>query len=96
MAALAIAAPARGLVRPSLLPAAISAASPVTSSRLADARHAFDRRFVEAALARASGNRTRAATQLGVSRQGLLKLIERLGLGVSDERDIGPPPITNA
>ena len=36
--------------------------------------------FVEVALARAGGNRTRAAAHLGVTRQGLLKLIARLGL----------------
>jgi DNA-binding transcriptional LysR family regulator len=35
---------------------------------------------VEVALARSGGSRTRAAAQLGVTRQGLLKLIARLGL----------------
>jgi DNA-binding NtrC family response regulator/tetratricopeptide (TPR) repeat protein len=81
MAALAVAAPARGLVRPSLLPPAITGAACVTSRRLSEARAQFERRCVEVALARASGNRTRAAAELGLSRQGLLKTMARLGLG---------------
>ena len=81
MAALAVAAPARGRVRPSLLPAAITGCASVTSRRLADARAQFERRCVEVALARADGSRTRAAAELGLSRQGLLKTISRLGLG---------------
>jgi transcriptional regulator with PAS, ATPase and Fis domain len=81
MAALAVAAPARGMVRPSLLPTAITGATSVTGARLADARRQFERRFVEVALARSGGSRTRAAAQLGITRQGLLKLIARLGLG---------------
>lgn len=79
MAALAVAAPARGTVRPHLLPAAIAGATQIRSGRLDDARQQFDRRFVEAALARAGGNRTRAARELGVSRQGLLKIVGRVG-----------------
>ena len=79
MAALAVAAPGRGSVRPHLLPAAIVGATPVRAVRLSDARLAFDRRFVEAALARAGGNRTRAARELGLSRQGLLKMLARMG-----------------
>ena len=80
MAALAVAAPGRGSVRTSLLPAAITGAARVTSCRLADARAEFERRCVEVALARAGGSRTRAATALGLSRQGLLKTMARLGL----------------
>jgi transcriptional regulator with PAS, ATPase and Fis domain len=78
IAALAVAAPRRGRVTADLLPAAISGAMPICSSRLAEARDQFERRFVEAALARAGGNRARAARALGLSRQGLLKLMERL------------------
>jgi transcriptional regulator with PAS, ATPase and Fis domain len=85
IAALAVAAPARGLVRPSLLPPAITGAASVTSRRLSDARAQFERRCVEVALARASGNRTRAAAELGLSRQGLLKTMARLGLEVRAE-----------
>ena len=80
MSALAVAAPARGQVRASLLPHAITGVAVVTSTRLADARQQFERRFVEAALARAGGRRTRAARELGLSRQGLLKIIARLGV----------------
>ena len=80
LAALAVAAPARGRVRASLLPAAISGATAVSSRTLAEARRQFDRRFIEAALARAAGSRTRVAVELGLSRQGLLKTMARLGL----------------
>ena len=80
MAALAVAAPARGLVRPSLLPPAMTGSISVTSGRLVEARKQFERRFIEVALARAGGSRTKAAAQIGVSRQGLLKLMARVGL----------------
>jgi DNA-binding NtrC family response regulator/tetratricopeptide (TPR) repeat protein len=80
IAALAVAAPPRGWVRPSLLPSTIGAATTVTAARLADARAQFERRFVEVALAGAGGNRARAARTLGLSRQGLLKTLLRLGL----------------
>jgi transcriptional regulator with PAS, ATPase and Fis domain len=80
VAALAVAAPARGQVRPGLLPAIVTGVTAVTSGRLATARAQWERRFVEVALARAGGSRTRAARDLGLSRQGLLKLLGRLGL----------------
>jgi len=41
---------------------------------------ALERREIESALQRHQGNRTRAAEQLGLSRQGLLKKMERHGL----------------
>ncbi len=81
IAALSVGAPSRGLVRPTLLPPAVTGSVSVSSARLQDAREQFERRFVEVALARAGGSRTRAAAQLGISRQGLLKLIVRLGIG---------------
>jgi DNA-binding NtrC family response regulator len=80
MAALAVAAPVRGHVRARLLPAAITGAAQVTFTRLAEARAQFERRAIESALARAAGSRTRAARELGLSRQGLLKMMERLGV----------------
>ena len=80
MAALAVAAPVRGAVRASLLPAAVTGSASVTPGRLADTRAQFERRCVEVALARAGGSRTRAAAELGLSRQGLLKTMARLGL----------------
>lgn len=80
MAALAVAAPAHGEVGPDLLPAAIRRAAEEHRPTLAEARRAFDRAFVRAALVRAGGRRSRAARELGVSRQGLAKLVVRLGL----------------
>jgi ActR/RegA family two-component response regulator len=64
-------------VRAALLPAIITGVSAVTSARLSAARLQWERRFVEVALARAGGNRSRAARDLGLTRQGLLKLLER-------------------
>ncbi len=87
MAALAVAAPARGRVSASLLPPAISRAAVVTTVRLADARVQFERRCVEMALARAGGSRTRAAAELGLTRQGLLKTMARLGIDASNVRN---------
>jgi transcriptional regulator with PAS, ATPase and Fis domain len=84
LAALAVAAPARGRVRATLLPAAISGATAVSSHTLTEARAQFERRFIEAALARAAGSRTRAAAALGLSRQGLLKTMARLGITATD------------
>jgi DNA-binding NtrC family response regulator len=80
IAALAVAAPAQGQVRPSLLPHVISGAASASVTTFADARAQFERRFIEMALARAAGKRARAARELGLSRQGLLKMMARLGL----------------
>jgi len=80
MASLAVASPARGRVSSTLLPPAITGGTAVTAVRLADARAQFERRCIEVALARAGGNRTRAAAGLGLSRQGLLKTMARLGI----------------
>jgi DNA-binding NtrC family response regulator/tetratricopeptide (TPR) repeat protein len=83
MAALAVAAPARGQVRPSLLPATVASGAVSVSPRFVEARTAFERRFVEMALARAGGSRARAAREIGISRQGFIKLMVRLGIGTS-------------
>lgn len=80
VASLAVAAPSRGWVRPAALPSIVGAATTVSSGRLAEARLQFERRFVEVALARAGGNRAQAARSLGLSRQGLLKILSRVGL----------------
>jgi transcriptional regulator with PAS, ATPase and Fis domain len=81
IAALAVVAPRRGIVGPSSLPAVIARAARVcTATRLEDARLMFERRYVAAALARAAGQTTRAAKELGISRQGLAKLMKRVGL----------------
>ncbi len=44
------------------------------------ARHDFERQFVSRTLARCGGRQTMAARQLGISRQGLAKLLRRLEL----------------
>ncbi len=81
MAVLAVRAPRRGAVGPDALPEpprwSKARAEPAT---LAAARRAFEREFVRAALARAAGRRGRAARELGMSRQGLAKLLVRLDL----------------
>jgi transcriptional regulator with GAF, ATPase, and Fis domain len=87
MAALAVAAPVRGQVRPSLLPGVITGAALVRATRLTEARAQFERRFIEVALARAGGRRARAARELGLSRQGLLKMLARLGIGARSGDD---------
>ncbi len=79
MAALAVRVPRRGIVTPSALPwGAVDDAAGI--ARLDAARRAFDARFVQAALVRAGGHRGRAARELGLSRQGLGKLLARLGI----------------
>ena len=84
LAALAVQAPASGRVGPGRLPEAIVGASPARIGEaitLAEARRRFEAGFVRATLARAGGRRAEAALSLGVSRQGLAKLIARLEIG---------------
>jgi len=78
MASLAVRSPRRGAVLPDALPPPFSAAPSPASSRLVDARRTFEEQFVRAALVRTGGHRGRAASELGISRQGLTKLISRL------------------
>jgi transcriptional regulator with PAS, ATPase and Fis domain len=95
MAALAVEAPIRGQVRSALLPAIITGVTTVTAARLSTARLQWERRFVEVALARAGGNRSRAARDLGLTRQGLLKLLDRHGKAEpASETDPTPVPTT--
>jgi len=83
LAALAVAAPRRGVVGASQLPPAIArVAEPEAHESLESARLKFEQRFVRDALARAAGHRGRAAAALGLSRQGLAKLMQRLHLDV--------------
>jgi DNA-binding NtrC family response regulator len=79
MAALAVSAPRRGSVGPDRLPAAIGRSTEIVASATLDqARLAFEQRFVRATLARTGGRRSRAASELGLSRQGFSKLLRRL------------------
>ena len=80
IAALAVHAPRRGRVPPSLLPAHVARTAAAGATTFEAAREEFERRFVAAELARAGGHRTRAARALGVTRQGLAKMIRRLGI----------------
>jgi two-component system, NtrC family, nitrogen regulation response regulator GlnG len=78
---LAVHAPKRGRVSANLLPghfAASGAAGAAATNTFEAAREEFERRFVRAALAQAGGQRQVAARALGMSRQGLAKMIRRL------------------
>ena len=48
--------------------------------RFFEARAEFEKRFLREALARSNYNRSRAAAEVGLTRQGLLKLLKRHGL----------------
>jgi DNA-binding NtrC family response regulator len=76
-----VATPHDGLVVASALPAHVArAAATEARSTLAAARRQFEERYVRAALARAGGRTSTAARDLGLSRQGLTKLLGRLGI----------------
>lgn len=80
LAALAVRVPRRGVVSPAALPSMFHGHQAERSWRLDSARRTFETAFVRAALTRSGGHRMRAAQDLGVTRQGLAKLIARLGL----------------
>jgi transcriptional regulator with PAS, ATPase and Fis domain len=81
LAALVVNVRPRGVVGASQLPAGIARAGQLESCEsLESARLKFDERFVRAALAREAGHRGRTAAALGISRQGLAKLMQRLHL----------------
>jgi DNA-binding NtrC family response regulator len=80
LAALAVRTPRRGVVHPSALPPSFDGVEAEPGSHLDAARRTFDTQFIRAALARTGGQRARAAQELGVTRQGLTKLMNRLGL----------------
>ena len=74
---IAVHAPRRGRVSVAMLPAQL-ASGPMATGSFEAAREEFERRFVRAALAQAGGHRQAAARALGVSRQGLSKMLRRL------------------
>ncbi len=80
LASLAVRGPRRGVVLPSALPVTMGVERCEDTWRLGAARRTFDEHFVRAALVRTGGHRARAAQELGVSRQGLTKLMARLGI----------------
>jgi transcriptional regulator with GAF, ATPase, and Fis domain len=81
MAWMAVHSPGRGRVSAAALPRHVAqTSSPEAETSFEAARTDFERRFIKAALATADGQRARAAQALGVTRQGLAKMIRRLGL----------------
>jgi two-component system response regulator HydG len=84
IASIAVHSPRRGRVTPALLPFHIARATPAADATFEAARFEFERRFVAAALARAGGRRNGAARALGVSRQGLAKMMRRLRIEGTD------------
>ena len=80
LAALAVRTPRRGVVPASALPSCFGEGAPGEQWSLDEARRTFEHRFVRAALVRTGGHRGRAAAELGVTRQGLAKLMARLGI----------------
>jgi DNA-binding NtrC family response regulator/tetratricopeptide (TPR) repeat protein len=82
---IAVHGPRRGRIGASGLPAQLARASaPLTGRSFEAAREDFERRFVRAALAQAGGQRAKAAKALGLSRQGLAKMLRRLGITPDD------------
>ena len=77
---MAVHAPRRGRVGTARLPAQLAGSMPATGSSFEAAREEFERRYVRAALAQAGGHRVLAARAMGVSRQGLAKMMRRLGI----------------
>jgi DNA-binding NtrC family response regulator/tetratricopeptide (TPR) repeat protein len=80
IASLAVHGPRRGRLSASLLPAHVARGASQGTGGFDEAKQDFERRFIRAALARAGGRKSTAAAQLGVSRQGLAKIIKRLDL----------------
>jgi two-component system, NtrC family, response regulator AtoC len=77
---IAVHSPARGRVGVTGLPAHVAHASMPKGGTFDAARLEFERRFVRAALATANNQRAAAAEALGMSRQGLVKMLKRLGI----------------
>jgi transcriptional regulator with AAA-type ATPase domain len=77
---IAVHSPRRGRVGASALPAHVAQSTTGPHISFEAARQDFERRFVRAALAGANGQRARAAEVLGVTRQGLAKMMKRLSI----------------
>ena len=86
IARLAVFAPRRGAVCPSTLPLSIREQAQPRPVTLAEARRRFEQRFVTAALHRSGGRPTVTARELGISRQGLAKLLARLAIETPEMR----------
>jgi DNA-binding NtrC family response regulator len=86
LASLAVRSPKRGSVPPDALPPPIGSSPPLEAWRLDDARRAFEEHFVRAALVRTGGHRARTAQELGLTRQGLAKILVRLRISDANEK----------
>jgi DNA-binding NtrC family response regulator len=85
VAGLVVAAPARGRVTERHVRQVLAMAAPGDEAvSLEAARQLAERRAVTSALARHGGRRAAAASELGISRQGLTKALRRLGLSGLD------------
>lgn len=62
------------------LPEYVKPANIVKTGKLKEAELDFRRRFIKEALARYNGNYTRASKELGISRQRLHQLADKLGI----------------
>ena len=80
LAALAVGAGKRGSVGAGNLPALIAGGAARTAITLEQARAVFEATYVRAALARNGNRRGDAARELGLTRQGLAKLLARLSI----------------
>ena len=89
LASLVVRSPKRGVIPPSALPGHFGPVPSAAGFRLDTARRRFDRSFIQAALVRAVGHRRRAAEELGVSRQGLAKLMDRLEIADDSAGQVG-------
>ena len=91
VAGLVVAAPARGRVTErhvrQVLSMAASGQAGDEAVSLEAARQLAERRAVTSALARHGGRRSAAASELGISRQGLTKALRRLGLSGLDAKE---------
>jgi two-component system response regulator HydG len=89
IAAIAVTGPVRGLVRAEDAALPWAAHTLPAASTLEDARRAFEASFVRAAFVRCGNRRGAVARELGVTRQGLARMLLRLGL--RDALEAGRP-----
>ena len=84
VASIAVQGPRRGRITPATLPRELAREAAAGATSFEAAREEFERRYVRAALVRAGGHRARTARALGVSRQGLAKMLRRLQIDTLD------------
>jgi DNA-binding NtrC family response regulator len=94
MAALAVQVP-RGRVGAAEIRALTGAPAATGIDTLHAARRTFEREFVRAALARSGGRQARAARELGLTRQGLAKLLRRLAIEHAEDASTANGPVTS-